>query len=96
MAEGVETGQPAVEKRAGIMGLASDYLTLTKPPIIILLLITAIGGMFLAAEGIPSLKTLALVCVGGALGAGGANAINHFLDQDIDALMSRTSRRPTR
>ena len=98
MAEGVDPGQTAVEKPGekpgGIMVLASDYLTLTKPPIISLLLITAIGGMFLAAEGIPSLQTLALVCVGGALGAGGANAINHFLDQDIDAMMSRTSQRP--
>ena len=91
MAERVET---SLKKPAGLMGLASDYLTLTKPPIIILLLITATGGMFLAAEGIPSLQTLALVGVGGALGAGGANAINHFLDQDIDALMSRTARRP--
>ena len=98
MAEGVETGQTQIEepnrKTGGIMGLANDYITLTKPPIIVLLVITAIGGMFLAAEGIPSLQTLALVCVGGALGAGGANAINHFLDQDIDALMSRTIKRP--
>ena len=98
MAEGVDRGQAAVEKPGekpgGIVGLANDYLTLTKPPIISLLLITAIGGMFLAAEGIPSLQTLVLVCVGGALGAGGANAINHFLDQDIDAMMSRTSQRP--
>ncbi len=94
MVERVKAGQPGAEKPAGLMALASDYLTLTKPPIISLLLITATGGMFLAAEGIPSLQTLALVCVGGALGAGGANSINHFLDQDIDALMSRTSRRP--
>ena len=94
MAEQVGTGRPAEERPGGLLGLASDYLTLTKPPIISLLLITATGGMFLAAEGIPSLQTLALVCIGGALGAGGANAINHFLDQDIDALMSRTSRRP--
>ncbi len=94
MAERVEAGHPAAERPGRLIGLASDYLTLTKPPIIILLLITAVGGMFLAAVGIPSLQTLALGCVGGALGAGGANAINHFLDQDIDALMSRTSRRP--
>ncbi len=94
MVERVKAGQPVSEKAAGLMGMASDYLTLTKPPIISLLLITATGGMFLAAEGIPSLQTLAMVWVGGALGAGGANAINHFLDQDIDALMSRTSRRP--
>ncbi len=94
MAEGVETGRAATERRGGMRGVASDYLTLTKPPIISLLLITATGGMFLAAEGVPPLQTLAMVLVGGALGAGGANAINHFLDQDIDALMSRTSRRP--
>ena len=94
MADRVETSQPSAERPGGLLRLANDYLTLTKPPIISLLLITATGGMFLAAEGIPSLQTLALVCVGGALGAGGANAINHFLDQDIDALMSRTSRRP--
>ena len=94
MAEQVGTGRPAEERPGGLTGLITDYLTLTKPPIISLLLITATGGMFLAAAGIPSLQTLALVCVGGALGAGGANAINHFLDQDIDALMSRTSKRP--
>ena len=94
MVERVKAGQPVSEQSAGLMGLASDYLTLTKPPIILLLLITATGGMFLAAEGVPSLQTLAMVCIGGTLGAGGANAINHFLDQDIDALMSRTSRRP--
>lgn len=99
MAEDANAARPAADpdeavKSGGIVALVNDYITLTKPPIISLLLITAIGGMFLAAEGIPSLKILALVCVGGALGAGGANAINHFLDQDIDSLMSRTIKRP--
>ena len=94
MAEVIEPGKAAAKEQKGIVALANDYLTLTKPPIIVLLVITAIGGMFLAAEGIPSLKTLALVSIGGALGAGGANAINHFLDQDIDSIMSRTVRRP--
>ena len=94
MANVIEPGNAAVKEQTGIVALANDYLTLTKPPIIVLLVITAIGGMFLAAEGIPSLKTLALVSIGGALGAGGANAINHFLDQDIDSIMSRTVRRP--
>ena len=94
MAEVIEPGKAAVKEQKGIVALANDYLTLTKPPIIVLLVITAIGGMFLAAEGIPSLKTLALVSIGGALGAGGANAINHFLDQDIDSIMSRPVRRP--
>jgi len=99
MAEDANAGRPAADpdeavKSVSVVALVNDYITLTKPPIISLLLITAIGGMFLAAEGIPSLKILALVCVGGALGAGGANAINHFLDQDIDSLMSRTFKRP--
>jgi len=99
MAEDANAARPAADpdeavKYGGIVALVNDYITLTKPPIISLLLITAIGGMFLAAEGIPSFKILALVCVGGALGAGGANAINHFLDQDIDSLMSRTIKRP--
>ena len=99
MAEGANSGASAanadkVAASSGIIALFNDYITLTKPPIISLLLITAIGGMFLAAAGIPSLQILPLVCVGGALGAGGANAINHFLDQDIDALMSRTIKRP--
>ena len=94
MAKVIEPSKATVKEQKGIVALANDYLTLTKPPIIVLLVITAIGGMFLAAEGIPSLKTLALVSIGGALGAGGANAINHFLDQDIDSIMSRTVRRP--
>ena len=59
MAEQIKTGRPTAERPGGLLGLASDYLTLTKPPIISLLLITATGGMFLAAEGIPSLQTLA-------------------------------------
>jgi protoheme IX farnesyltransferase len=94
MAEGIESGQVEAGSRRGIRALFDDYVALTKPPIIVLLVITAIGGMFLAAEGIPSLQTLGFVSLGGALGAGGANAINHFLDQDIDSIMSRTVKRP--
>ena len=74
--------------------VANDYLTLTKPPIILLLLITALGGMFLATQGVPSLRIAILVCLGGALGAGGANALNHYFDRDIDQIMSRTRQRP--
>lgn len=85
---------PGIDRSATILRIASDYLSLTKPPIVLLLLITAIGGMFLAARGDPSLSTVLLVCAGGALGAGGANALNHFLDKDIDELMSRTRQRP--
>lgn len=85
---------PGIDRSATVLRVASDYLTLTKPPIVLLLLVTAIGGMFLAARGDPSLSIILLVCAGGALGAGGANALNHFLEKDIDGLMSRTMRRP--
>jgi len=79
---------------AKALAVLNDYVTLTKPPIISLLLITAAGGMFLAAQGLPSLTLLGLVWVGGALASGGANAINHLLDRDIDLIMSRTRLRP--
>ena len=71
-----------------------DYLALTKPRIISLLLLTALGGMFLAAGGAPKLSLAILVLVGGALASGGANALNHYLDRDIDGRMARTKNRP--
>ena len=86
--------ESVVQGEGTLRTLIADYLSLTKPLIIVLLLITALGGMFLAAQGVPPLSVMALVMVGGALGAGGANAINHYLDQDIDEKMRRTSRRP--
>ena len=77
------------------MGAWRDYLALTKPRIMVLLLITAAAGMFVGAGGIPNLPALAVVLVGGALASGGASALNHYLDRDIDALMGeRTSDRP--
>ena len=83
---------PAHLKKAA--GVVNDYVTLTKPPIIMLLLLTALGGMFLAAQGVPPLGLALLVCAGGALGAGGANALNHYWDRDIDLKMGRTCQRP--
>lgn len=80
--------------RQSAVGVARDFMALTKPKIISLLLVTAAGGMFLAAQGVPPLVTLALVWVGGALASGGANAVNHFLDRDIDRDMRRTQGRP--
>ena len=75
-------------------GVIRDYLALTKPRIIVLLLLTALGGMFLAAEGAPEMSLVLAVLGGGALAAGGANALNHWLERDTDGLMSRTSQRP--
>ncbi len=86
--------QSQVVKGSSIMSLARDYLSMTKPPIIVLLVITAVGAMFLASGGLPPLMLVILVCVGGSLGAGGANALNHYLEQDIDSIMTRTRHRP--
>ncbi len=72
----------------------SSYISLTKPHIMLLLLLTALGGMVLAAKGMPSLGVLLAVLTGGAMASGGASAINHALDQDIDQRMKRTRRRP--
>ena len=71
-----------------------DYLSLSKPRIVLLLVFTALAGMFLASGGPPD-PMLAIVVLGaGALASGGANALNHFLDRDIDTRMRRTSNRP--
>jgi heme o synthase len=80
--------------RIGPVGGGRDYLVLVKPRIMVLLLVTAAGGMFAAARGLPSPVVLAALLVGGALASGGASAINHVLDRDIDRLMARTGDRP--
>ena len=74
--------------------MISSYIALTKPKIIVLLLITASGGLFLASDGFPDPIIAAAVLVGGSLAAGGANSLNHFWDRDIDAKMKRTTNRP--
>jgi protoheme IX farnesyltransferase len=76
------------------MALARDMVALTKPAIMSLLLLTALGGMFLAEQGVPPFGLLLTVLVGGAFASGGASALNHYFDRDIDELMRRTRRRP--
>jgi protoheme IX farnesyltransferase len=71
-----------------------DYRVLTKPGVMVLLLVTTLCAMLVAAQGVPSLWTLFWTLVGGALASGGAGAINHYVDRDIDAIMTRTRRRP--
>ena len=71
-----------------------DYVTLTKPRIMSLLLLTGAAGMFVGAEGVPPLGTFAVTMAGLALACGGASALNHVLDRDIDRHMRRTDRRP--
>ena len=71
-----------------------DYLSLSKPRIIPLLLITALGGMMMAQRGWPATGLVVLTLVGGALAAAGAGAINCWIDRDLDREMLRTRRRP--
>ncbi len=69
-------------------------MALTKPRIIELLLVTTVPSMILAAQGLPSVWLIGATVVGGALAAGGANALNMYVDRDIDRLMHRTRNRP--
>jgi protoheme IX farnesyltransferase len=71
-----------------------DYVALTKPRIIELLLITTVPVMMLAARGFPSVRLLVATLAGGTFAAGAANALNCYVDRDIDAVMRRTERRP--
>lgn len=75
-------------------GIIRDYIALTKPRIISLLLVTAIGGMVLAAKGFPDPTIAAFVLVCGYLAAGGAHSLNHYLERDLDRSMRRTQQRP--
>ncbi len=72
----------------------ADYIALTKPKIISLLLITTLGAMMIAGDGFPSVWIVLWTLLGGALASGGAGAINHFIDRDIDKKMGRTKGRP--
>ena len=82
----------AAVPRHGFGSLARDLVSLTKPRIISLLLVTTIAPMFVA--GRPSWELVLIVLVGGYLMAGGANAVNMYLDRDIDDVMARTRLRP--
>jgi heme o synthase len=74
--------------------IARDYVTLTKPAIILLLLITTVPAMYLAAAGWPGTWSVVATLIGGILAAGGAGAVNMYLDRDIDEIMLRTRSRP--
>src|SRR5438132_751829 len=73
---------------------AAAYVALTKPRIIELLLVTTVPTMIVAARGLPSGWLILATLVGGSAAAGGANAINMYVDRDIDAVMKRTANRP--
>ncbi len=73
--------------------IVADYVALTKPGIMTLLLTTTLCAMLIAARGIPPFWLVAVTMLGGMLAAGGANALNCFIDRDIDAQMARTRNR---
>lgn len=75
-------------------GALRDYLSLTKPRIVPLHLITSASAMFVAARGLPSVSTLTGTLAGGGLAVGAANALNCYFDRDVDRIMARTHRRP--
>jgi protoheme IX farnesyltransferase len=84
----------ATREQVSLRRLAADYLSLTKPSIVGLLVATALAAMVAAAHGRPHLLAMVAVILGGSLAAGGAHAINCWYDRDIDLRMARTRRRP--
>ena len=89
------TGHLAPARRRSVaLAVVRDYITLTKPRIIALLLLTTVATMFVADPAGPSAATILWTMLGGYLAAGGAGAINHYLDREVDARMARTRRRP--
>ncbi|MBV8430663.1 MAG: protoheme IX farnesyltransferase [Solirubrobacterales bacterium] len=95
VADLVEALPPGVALPARRAASWRDYLTLTKPRIMSLLVLTAVCAMVAASGGSPDPLRLAALVLGGALACGGASALNHVLDRDIDRLMGpRTSSRP--
>jgi protoheme IX farnesyltransferase len=87
-----QAGESAEARRHGVRTVLADYFTMTKPRVQSLLLLTTVTTMYVAGDPSPGL--VLLTCLGGALSAGGAGAINHYVDRDIDAIMRRTASRP--
>ncbi len=94
---GAEVDAEAVEPEArpgSLRETIQAYVRLTKPRIVVLLLITTVPAMILARGGIPSIALILATLFGGSIAAGSANAINMYLDRDIDEIMRRTRSRP--
>ncbi len=86
------TTAPDALALGGVRQVLADYVTLTKPRVQLLLLLTTVTTMYVAGD--PSMSLVALTVLGGSLSAGGAAAVNHYWDRDIDAQMARTATRP--
>ena len=81
-------------QRRSAVDVVKAYVALTKPRIIELLLVTTVPTMIIAQRGFPPLWLVVATLVGGSLAAGSANAINNYVDRDIDSVMARTAHRP--
>ena len=79
---------------AGVLRRAADFCELTKPRVVLMVLITAFVGFYVASAQVPNYLRLLQMIVGTALAAGGTLALNQYLERDLDALMERTRRRP--
>jgi heme o synthase len=79
---------------ANVLRRAADFLELTKPRVVLMVLITAFVGFYVGSETVPNYLRLLQTLFGTALAAGGTLALNQYLERDIDALMERTRRRP--
>ncbi len=89
------SAEPSVDlTRPPFRAVAGAYFKLTKPWILVLLLVTTFAAMLIAQRGLPPLPLVFFTLLGGALSAAGASSINSYIDRDIDGLMSRTKNRP--
>lgn len=89
------TAAPPESATDGIVHRIEEYLALTKPGILALLLFTTLGAMVVAAHGVPDFWLMVITLIGGWMTAGGANVYNCVIDRDIDAMMPRTRSRGT-
>jgi heme o synthase len=92
--EPVPAPRAASGRPGTVLATVGAYVALTKPRIIELLLVTTVPTMVVAEKGLPSLWLITVTVVGGTLAAGGANAMNMYIDRDIDRVMNRTRKRP--
>jgi protoheme IX farnesyltransferase len=90
-----DIARPMESGVAGIRAVVSDYVALMKPGIMTLLLVTTLGAMLVAEQGVPGFGLVLVTLLGGVLTSGGANVLNCYIDRDIDAIMSRTKKRAT-
>ncbi|MBI3078287.1 MAG: UbiA family prenyltransferase, partial [Deltaproteobacteria bacterium] len=84
----------AETERANLRGRVMDFLALTKPRVVLMVLVTTLVGFYLGSRGAPDWVRLLLTLVGTALAAGGTIALNQFLEREVDARMERTRLRP--